>query len=119
MPVGDVGTVVPIVQIKIVQKRAAHQADFIGMAMPVQVEPVGDAGHPQAMLVGGDGAVLDELLHLQRMGVIGNAAQDLVHTCFLRRRQLANHRRPLLSLLGIPIIPRCFLGYNRAQKFHF
>ena len=92
MPVGDVGTVVPIVQIKIVQKRAAHQADFIGMAMPVQVEPVGDAGHPQAMLVGGDGAVLDELLHLQRVGVIGNAAQDLVHTCFLRRRQLANHR---------------------------
>lgn len=74
MPVGDVGTVVPIVQIKIVQKRAAHQADFIGMAMPVQVEPVGDAGHPQAMLVGGDGAVLDELLHLQRVGIIGNAA---------------------------------------------
>lgn len=106
MPVGDVGTVVPIVQIKIVQKRAAHQADFIGMAIPVQVEPVSDAGHPQAMLVGGDGAVLDELLHLQRVGVIGNAAQDLVHTCFLRRRQLANHRQPLLSLLGIPIIPR-------------
>lgn len=119
MPVGDVGTVVPIVQIKIVQKRAAHQADFIGMAMPVQVEPVSDAGHPQAMLVGGDGAVLDELLHLQRVGVIGNAAQDLVHTCFLRQRQLANHRRALLSLLGIPIIPRCFLGYNRVQKFHF
>ena len=96
----------PIVQIKIVQKRAAHQADFIGMAMPVQVEPVGDAGHPQAMLVGGDGAVLDELLHLQRMGVIGNAAQDLVHTCFLRRRQLANHRRHLPSLLVTFIIPR-------------
>lgn len=106
MPAGDVGTVVPIVQIKIVQKSAAHQADFIGMAMPVQVEPVGDAGHPQAMLVGGDGAVLDELLHLQRVGVIGNAAQDLVHTCFLRRRQLANHRRHLPSLLVTFIIPR-------------
>ena len=119
MPVGDVGTVVPIVQIKIVQKRAAHQADFISMAMPVQVEPVGDAGHPQAMLVGGDGAVLDELLHLQRVGVIGNAAQDLVHTCFLRRRQLANHRRALLSLLAIFIILQCFLAYNGAQKFHF
>ena len=104
MPVGDVGTVVPIVQIKIVQKRAAHQADFIGMAMPVQVEPVGDASHPQAMLVGGDGAVLDELLHLPRVGIIGKAAQDLVHTCFLRRRQLANHRRPLPSLLVTSII---------------
>lgn len=32
VPVGNVGTVVPIVQIKIVQKRAAHQADFIGLA---------------------------------------------------------------------------------------
>ena len=91
MPVGDVGTVVPIVQIKIVQKRAAHQADFIGMAMPVQVEPVGDAGHPQAMLVGGDGAVLDEMLHLQRSRVIGKSAQDLVHPRFLRRGKLANH----------------------------
>ena len=73
------------------QKRAAHQADLVGVAMPVQVEPVGNARHPQAMLVGGNGAVLDEMLHLQRSRVIGKSAQDLVHPRFLRRGKLTNH----------------------------
>ena len=118
MPVGDVGTVVPIVQIKIVQKRAAHQADFIGMAMPVQVEPVGNARHPQAMLVGGDGAVLDEMLHLQRSRVIGKSAQDLVHPRFLRRGKLANHPQRSFPIRCVFIIPQHAKSGNGAGKIY-
>lgn len=99
------------------QKRAAHQADLIGVAMPVQVEPVRNARHPQAMLVGGDGAVLDEMLHLQRSRVIGKSAQDLVHPRFLRRGKLANHRQHSFPIHCAFIIPQCTERGNGMGKF--
>ena len=85
VPVGDVAAMVPVIQIKIMQERAFYKAFLIGVDTQMNVEPERNAGDPHTVLIGCDTAVLDELFHFLRGGVIRNAAQKQVHPhLFLR-----------------------------------
>ena len=98
MPPGDIPALVPVIQVKIVEKRPPQQADFPGTAPQPEVEPIGNARHPQAMLVGGDRSVLDELPHQQCIGIFRHIVQDLPHPSFFRRGQFTEHRHAPFSL---------------------
>ena len=73
MPVRDIAAIMPVVQVKIMQERTFYQAGLVGVGTQMDVEPECDARDPHTMLVGRHTAVLDELLHFQRVGVVGNA----------------------------------------------
>ena len=55
------------------QERTFYQAGFVGVGTQMDVEPECNARDPHTMLVGRHTAMLDKLLHFQRVGVVGNA----------------------------------------------
>ena len=55
------------------QERTFYQTGLVGVGTQMDVEPECNARDPHTMLVGRHTAVLDELLHFQRIGVVGNA----------------------------------------------
>ena len=73
MPVRDIAAIMPVIQVKIMQERTFYQAGLVGVGTQMDVEPECNARDPHTMLVGRHTAVLDELLHFQRVGVVGNA----------------------------------------------
>lgn len=91
VPVGDVAAIMPVVQVKIVQERPLYKAGLVRAGVQMDVEPERDAGDAQTVFIGGHAAVLDELLHFQRVRVIGDAFQKYVHTHFFFGGQFAEH----------------------------
>ena len=75
-------TVVPVVQVKIMQERAAHKALFVCAEVQAAVQPKAGARHRHAVVVSRHRTVLDILVHPLRIAGIGPAAQDIVHLLF-------------------------------------
>ena len=61
--VETIAPLMPVIEIVVVKDGSADQRVVIGLQMENVVEPVGGARHPQDMVIGRGGSVLDVLAH--------------------------------------------------------
>ena len=92
----EAASLVPIVQIEVMQEAAHRQRRLIRAQMKAAVDPKADQHHILAVLIGGHIAVLDELPHFLHLGVLVVFFEDGVKLLPFDLRKL--HRLGSLSL---------------------